>query len=162
MERDPARADPATADRLEAVRLEFDAQLRRFEQAKALLQEIQGQIDRGRSEQEILRSSAFARLQARLESMPVIEQAKGVLMAQQRCGPDEAFDLLRRASQRANIKVSVLAAQIVEQVASPEDGLGAVPGRSDATPGNGRRRPHTGRPGTDRASGRLSAPEREG
>ena len=142
MERDAARADPAIADRLEAVRLEFDAQLRRFEQAKALLQEIQGQIDRGRSEQEILRSSAFARLQARLESMPVIEQAKGVLMAQQRCGPDEAFDLLRRASQRANIKVSVLAAQIVEQVASPAGGRDAVPARSDAAAGDGRRRPN--------------------
>lgn len=51
--------------------------------------------------------------------MPVIEQAKGVLMAQNRCGPEEAFDLLRLASQRANVKVSVLAAQIVEQVASP-------------------------------------------
>jgi hypothetical protein len=52
--------------------------------------------------------------------MPVIEQAKGVLMAQNRCGPEEAFDLLRRASQRANVKLNVLAAQIVEQVASPE------------------------------------------
>ena len=40
-------------------------------------------------------------------------------MAQHQCGPDEAFDLLRRASQRANVKVSVLATQIVEQVASP-------------------------------------------
>ena len=57
--------------------------------------------------------------------MPVIEQAKGVLMAQQRCGPDEAFDLLRRASQRANVKVSVLAAQIVEQIASPEPAVNA-------------------------------------
>lgn len=52
--------------------------------------------------------------------MPVIEQAKGVLMAQHRCGPDEAFDLLRRASQHANVKVSVLATRIVEQVASPD------------------------------------------
>jgi AmiR/NasT family two-component response regulator len=51
--------------------------------------------------------------------MPVIEQAKGILMAQHRCGPDEAFDLLRRASQRANVKVSVLAKQIVEQIALP-------------------------------------------
>ena len=77
------------------------------------------QIENGRSRQERLRDSAFARLQARLDSMPVIEQAKGVLMAQQRCGPDEAFDLLRRASQHANVKVSVLAARIVEQVAIP-------------------------------------------
>jgi len=77
------------------------------------------QIENGRSRQERLHDSAFARLQAKLDSMPVIEQAKGVLMAQQRCGPDEAFDLLRRASQRANVKVSVLAARIVEQVAVP-------------------------------------------
>ena len=49
----------------------------------------------------------------------MIEQAKGIVMAQQRCGPDEAFDLLRRASQRANVQVHVLAAQVVAQVASP-------------------------------------------
>jgi AmiR/NasT family two-component response regulator len=43
----------------------------------------------------------------------------GIIMAQQRCGPQEAFDLLRRECQRANIEMRVLAAQIVEQVASP-------------------------------------------
>jgi hypothetical protein len=59
----------------------------------------------------------------------VIEQAKGILMAQQGCGPEEAFDLLRRASQRANIKVSVLAAQLVEQVTSRPVGNGALPAR---------------------------------
>ena len=65
--------------------------------------------------------------------MPVIEQAKGVLMAQHRCGPDEAFDLLRRASQRANVKVSVLAAQIVEQIASPDRTvMPSAPGRPPA------------------------------
>jgi AmiR/NasT family two-component response regulator len=68
---------------------------------------------------EILHDSAFARLQARLDSMPVIEQAKGTVMARNRCGPDEAFELLRRASQRANIKVSVLAERIVQQIVSP-------------------------------------------
>ena len=72
----------------------------------------------GGPQRESLRESVLARLQARLDSMPVIEQAKGVLMAQHRCGPDEAFDLLRRASQRANVKVSVLAAKIVGQFTS--------------------------------------------
>ena len=64
-----------------------------------------------------LRYSAYARLQARLESMPVIEQAKGVIMAQ--CGwpEDQAIDALRRASQRHNIKVRDLAAQVVAQTA---------------------------------------------
>src|SRR5262252_8497614 len=64
-----------------------------------------------------LRYSAYARLQARLASMPVIEQAKGIIMAQ--CGwpEDQAIDALRRASQRHNIKVRDLAAQVVAQTA---------------------------------------------
>jgi GAF domain-containing protein len=44
--------------------------------------------------------------------MPVIEQAKNILMAQQGWGPDEAFDLLVRASQRFNVPVRVLAARL--------------------------------------------------
>ncbi|MBV9450695.1 MAG: ANTAR domain-containing protein [Streptosporangiaceae bacterium] len=121
---------PFDAAQLEAARLEFDAQARRFEQAKARLQATIEKSSQGRSQRELLHDSAIARLQARLESMPVIEQAKGILMAQHLCGPDEAFDLLRRASQRANVKVSVLAAQIVEQITSPEPGRPARPIRS--------------------------------
>ena len=58
--------------------------------------------------------------QPRLILNPVIEQAKGILMAQLGCTPDQAFDLLRRASQRANVKVSVLAAQLIDQVVSAQ------------------------------------------
>jgi hypothetical protein len=67
-----------------------------------------------------LQYSACARLQARLASMPVIEQAKGIIMA--RCGWPEkqAFDALRRASQRENIKVRDLAARIVAITAHVE------------------------------------------
>src|SRR5437016_2512205 len=108
------------ASRLSAARLEFEAQTRRFEDNRTRLQETFDQLRKGRPQREMLRASAFARMQAKLDTMPVIGQAKGVLMAQNRCGPEEAFDLLRRASQRANVKVSVLAAQIVEQVASRE------------------------------------------
>jgi hypothetical protein len=50
----------------------------------------------------------------------VIEQAKGILMAQHGCGPDEAFDLLRRASQRFNVPVRVLAARLVYGVRGSE------------------------------------------
>lgn len=46
---------------------------------------------------------------------PVIEQAKNIVMTELTCTPDEAFDLLRRASQRVNIKVSVLAAHLIDQ-----------------------------------------------
>ena len=104
---------------LAAGRLESGTLAQRLEQATARSRAITLEIEQGQPQWQRLRDSAFARLRARLDSMPVIEQAKGVLMAQNRCGPDEAFDLLRRASQRANVKVSVLAAQIVEQVASP-------------------------------------------
>jgi len=51
--------------------------------------------------------------------MPVIEQAKGILMAQHSCGPDEAFDLLRRASQQFNVPVRVLAARLTHNVQPP-------------------------------------------
>jgi len=68
------------------------------------------------SAQELLTTSPFARLQARMATMPVIEQAKGVLMAQQHCTADEAFDLLRRASQRSNTPIRLLAEQIVDSV----------------------------------------------
>jgi ANTAR domain len=66
---------------------------------------------------DLMRQSEHARLLARLESMPVIEQAKGIIMAQSHCGEAQAFDLLRRASQRGNVPVRELAAQIVAKAA---------------------------------------------
>lgn len=64
-----------------------------------------------------LQFSAHARMEARLASMPVIEQAKGIIMAQCRCSEDQAFDALRRASQRENIKLRELAARVVAKTA---------------------------------------------
>jgi GAF domain-containing protein len=57
--------------------------------------------------------SLAEQLQEALDSRAVIEQAKGVLMAEQGCSPDEAFDLLRHASQRENVKVREIAQRIV-------------------------------------------------
>ncbi len=51
-----------------------------------------------------------------LETRTVIGQAQGVLMARQGVTPDEAFDILRRASQRTNRKLREVAAEIVEGV----------------------------------------------
>jgi hypothetical protein len=104
--------------RLDAARLEFDTQRRRYEAAMARLQMTLDQIRNGRSQREILHDSEYARLRARLDTLPVIEQAKGIVMAQRQCGPEDAFDLLRRASQSANVKVSVLAERIVAQAAA--------------------------------------------
>jgi hypothetical protein len=66
-----------------------------------------------RPQGDLLQRSEYWRLRARLETMPVIEQAKGIIMAQQGCDPEEAFDLMRRASQRSNVPVRELAAQLV-------------------------------------------------
>lgn len=57
--------------------------------------------------------SLAAQLATALESRGVIDQAKGVLMVTQHCGPDEAFDILRRASQRQNRKLRVIAEEVV-------------------------------------------------
>jgi hypothetical protein len=66
-----------------------------------------------RRDPDLLRHSAYARMQAKLASLPVIEQAKGIIMAQ--CGwtEDQAFDALRRASQRENVKLRDVAARVV-------------------------------------------------
>jgi GAF domain-containing protein len=52
-------------------------------------------------------------LRAALDARAVIDQAIGIVMAQQRCTSDKAFDILRRASQRRNVKLRDVAAGIV-------------------------------------------------
>jgi len=64
-------------------------------------------------DREMLTESAVARLQARLETMPVIEQAKGMIMDQEGCTAEQAFDLLRKASQSSNVPIRELAALMV-------------------------------------------------
>jgi hypothetical protein len=107
--------DPAS---IEANRRESRVLRQRAQQARARAQATRDEIRRGRPQRQVLHDSEFARLLAKHETMAVIEQAKGIIMVQQGCGPAEAFDLLRRASQRINVKVHVLATQIVEHVAS--------------------------------------------
>jgi GAF domain-containing protein len=58
-------------------------------------------------------------LQTAMQSRAVIEQAKGILMAQHHCSPDEAFVMLRSASQRSNRKLRDLAQAIVDGTAIP-------------------------------------------
>ncbi|MFI6515012.1 response regulator [Spirillospora sp. NPDC050679] len=51
-----------------------------------------------------------------LDTRSLIGQAMGIVMAQQRCGPDEAFRLLSRMSQRRNVKLHDLARDLVRRV----------------------------------------------
>lgn len=55
-------------------------------------------------------------LRAALGSRSVIDQALGVIMAENRCDADTAFSVLRRASHNRNVKLRAVAAEIVERV----------------------------------------------
>lgn len=57
-----------------------------------------------------------AQLEEALASRDLIGKAQGILMAQRGCDEDEAFDLLRQASQRSNRKLREVAAEIVASV----------------------------------------------
>ena len=60
-------------------------------------------------------------LQEAMKSRAVIEQAKGMLMAQRPdITADAAFDMLRRASQRENMKLRDIARRIVDRERSSE------------------------------------------
>jgi AmiR/NasT family two-component response regulator len=58
--------------------------------------------------------SEVADLKAALTTRPVIDQAKGILMAERGCTPEEAFALLSGASQRDNRKVRDIARAMVD------------------------------------------------
>ena len=53
-------------------------------------------------------------MQEAMASRSVIDMAKGILMAQNGCTPDEAFTMLSHASQRSNRKLRDLARAIVD------------------------------------------------
>ncbi len=66
------------------------------------------------SELEAERHDALVdQLNQALASRDIIGQAKGVLIAREGCDADQAFDMLRRASQRLNKKLRDVAEQIV-------------------------------------------------
>jgi GAF domain-containing protein len=70
--------------------------------------------------------TVVAQLQDSMRSRAIIEQAKGVLMAAHRIGPDEAFEMLSSESQRSNRKVRDVAAELIISAG------GIVPGTDDA------------------------------
>jgi ANTAR domain-containing protein/GAF domain-containing protein len=72
-------------------------------------------VDAHRSTAKLARDLAEA-----MRSRAVIEQAKGILMADQRIDADAAFDQLVRLSQHANIKVRDVARRMVEERTAPE------------------------------------------
>ena len=95
------------------AQVKLEANLERLARNRARLESTLAEINRGWSRTEHRGLPVIVRLQARLESLPVIEQAKGILIAESGCCAEEAFDILRRGSNRTNVKIRDLAAQIV-------------------------------------------------
>jgi len=53
-------------------------------------------------------------LRAALVTRPVIDQAKGLLVAEHGCSPEDAFGMLVQASQRCNRKLRDIAKAMVD------------------------------------------------
>ncbi len=51
-------------------------------------------------------------LERKAASRDLIGRAKGILMARENVSDEQAFDMLRRASQRLNVKLTTLAEQV--------------------------------------------------
>jgi GAF domain-containing protein len=61
-------------------------------------------------------------LQAALVTRQMIGQAEGILIERERLTPDQAFHVLRRASQRLNLKLRDVAQRLVETGERPDSG----------------------------------------
>jgi ANTAR domain len=121
--------------RAQATRAAFEATRERLQDTQDRVRQTLERIASGRPQRDLTRESALVRLRARLDSMPVVEQAKGIIMAQTGCSADVAFEMLRQASQRSNVKVRTLAAEIIEHAVRSADGAGAPRQRPARAPG---------------------------
>jgi hypothetical protein len=61
-------------------------------------------------------------LQAALATREMIGQAQGILIERERVTPDQAFDILRRASQHLNVKLRDIAQNLVDTGERPDTG----------------------------------------
>jgi GAF domain-containing protein len=68
-------------------------------------------------------------LHSALSSREIIGQAQGILMERERIAADQAFDVLRRASQHLNVKLREVAQTLVDTGERPDTG---PPGRNRA------------------------------
>lgn len=63
-----------------------------------------------------------AQLHAALATRELIGQAQGILMERERITSDQAFDILRRASQHLNLKLRDIAQSLIDTGLTPETG----------------------------------------
>ena len=74
----------------------------------------------------------ITQLNTAMSSRAVIDQAIGIIMAERRCGSEEALGVLRKVSNDRNIKLRQVAAGLVGAVAAGDRAAGRRPPRSEA------------------------------
>jgi ANTAR domain/GAF domain len=92
-----------------------DRQIRSAETYAAQLAATLQSVDAYRATANLARNMAEA-----MRTRAVIEQAKGILMADERISDEEAFQRLVSLSQHANVKVREVARRLVEERSRPE------------------------------------------
>lgn len=74
------------------------------------------------AEQRAAEETSTSNLTAALRTRELIGQAQGILMERERITADQAFAILRRASQHMNIKLREVAETLIETGESPDTG----------------------------------------
>lgn len=105
----------------------FDAEVRQGYEIFAAQASGALQLATLRTQDTVLRDQ----LEQALTSRSVIDQAIGILMAEQRCTADDAFSLLRMRSQNSQQKLRDVAATLVSRVGGDPSVAGKTFDRSD-------------------------------
>lgn len=94
-----------------------------------------GAVFAGHAAAAILAAERSANLGEALANRSTISMAVGLLMGRQNVSEQEAFDMLKRASQRTNVKLRHLARQLTERAGGgPGDGRDLTSGGDEGNP----------------------------
>ncbi len=110
-----------SADRLSALNLyaTLPAAFGATERAQGQLFATLARLALDSAEDRALDEARTENLNRALRTRELIGQAQGILMERERITSDQAFDVLRRASQRMNVKLREVAEALVETGESP-------------------------------------------
>jgi hypothetical protein len=89
------------------------------DRAKAVMLAVLAGLALSAAEARHAEDARVANLEAALVSRNLIGQAQGILMERERITADQAFDILRRASQHLNIKLRDVAQRLVDTGEGP-------------------------------------------
>jgi GAF domain-containing protein len=91
------------------------------DRAAAVLLSTQAALLLARKDDRQKSEARVAQLEDALHSRDVIGQAKGILMEREACSADEAFEMLRTASQHLNRKLREIAGEVISDAKRKRD-----------------------------------------